>query len=382
MPRGYGISDTKNWTDFKVHEFDLKKETDEDVEIAITHCGVAAQTSTLSRVAGALSRTTSAFPATRSSAPPSRSARTSKGIKVGDRVGVGAQVDSCGECVPCKDQEEQYCQGKNGKGMVDTYNSVHHCGTQAQGGYSTHNSYPAAVRLPHPRRHQVGARRSHALRRSHPLLAPHSQRWSGPGKRVGIVGIGGLGHFGVMFAHALGAEVVAISHSPRKREDALKMGRGPSLSRRARTPSGPRSTRRSRFDLIINTASSNAVDLASILSTLKVHGRLICVGMPGGRVQGAHPELCRHGMPHGLLAHRLQEGGAPDAPARRRQEHPALGRGAPHEGLLQGRQARRGQRHPLPLRPRAGHREKLSGPTSCATPTSTFHSLLFSKSKD
>ncbi len=82
-----------------------------------------------------------------------------------------------------------------------------------------------------------------------------------------------------MFAHALGAEVVAISHSPRKREDALKMGAKEFVST-GENPNWAEEYKQKPFDLIINTASSNAIDLATVMSTLKVHGRLICVGMP------------------------------------------------------------------------------------------------------
>jgi len=133
------------------------------------------------------------------------------------------------------------------------------------------------------------------------LFSPLIRNGAGPGKRVGIVGIGGLGHFGVMFAHALGAEVVAISHSPRKKEDALKMGAKEFVST-AENLNWAEEYKSKPFDLIINTASSNAVDLASILSTLKVHGRLICVGMPEDvfkvRIQNFAGNGCLMGSSH------------------------------------------------------------------------------------
>lgn len=209
-------------------------------------------------------------------------------------------TDSCGECVPCKDEEEQYCQGSGKRGLVDTYNSQHHCGTQAQGGYSTNIRTQQQFVFPIPEK----IKSEHAapmLCGGLTLFSPLIRNGAGPGKRVGIVGIGGLGHFGVMFAHALGAEVVAISHSPRKKEDALKMGASEFVST-GENPNWAEEYKSKPFDLIINTASSNAVDLPSILSTLKVHGRLICVGMPEDvfkvRIQNFAGNGCLMGSSH------------------------------------------------------------------------------------
>lgn len=301
MPRGYGIADTKNWTDFKVYDFDLKKETDDDVDIAITHCGVCgSDVHTISGGWGPLKHDF-CISGHEIIGIATKVGKNVKDIKVGDRVGVGAQVDSCGECVPCKDEEEQYCQGSNGKGLVDTYNAQHNgCGTPAQGGYSTNIRTQQQFVFPIPEK----IKSEHAapmLCGGLTLFSPLIRNGAGPGKRVGIVGIGGLGHFGVMFAHALGAEVVAISHSPRKKEDALKMGASEFVST-GENPNWAEEYKKKPFDLIINTASSNAVDLASILSTLKVHGRLICVGMPEDvfkvRIQNFAGNGCLMGSSH------------------------------------------------------------------------------------
>ncbi|PWY98459.1 GroES-like protein [Testicularia cyperi] len=303
MPRGYGIADTKNWTDFKVYDFELKQAGDDDVDIAITHCGVCgSDVHTISGGWGPLSHDF-CIPGHEIVGKVTAVGKNVKDIKVGDRVGVGAQVDACGSCVPCKDEEEQYCSGDpsgSGKGMVDTYNSNHHCGTPAQGGYSTAIRTQQQFVFPIPE----GLKSEDAA----PMLcggltvfSPLIRNGAGPGKRVGIVGIGGLGHFGVMFAHALGAEVVAISHSPRKKQDALKMGASEFVST-AENPNWAEEYKSKPFDLIVNTASSNAVDLASILSTLKVHGRLICVGMPEDvfkvRIQNMAGNGCLMGSSH------------------------------------------------------------------------------------
>ncbi|KAJ1029442.1 hypothetical protein NDA13_002691 [Ustilago tritici] len=301
MPRGYGIADPKNWTDFKIYDFELKKETDDDVDIAITHCGVCgSDVHTISGGWGPLNHDF-CIPGHEIIGTATKVGKNVKGIKVGDRVGVGAQVDSCGECVPCKDEQEQYCQGNGKVGLVDTYNSSHHHdGIPTMGGYSTNIRTQQQFVFPIPEK----IKSEHAA----PMLcggltvfSPLIHNGAGPGKRVGIVGIGGLGHFGVMFAHALGAEVVAISHSPRKREDALKMGANEFVST-SENPNWADDYKSKPFDLIINTASSNAVDLASILSTLKVHGRLICVGMPEDvfkiRIQNFAGNGCLMGSSH------------------------------------------------------------------------------------
>ncbi|CDS82302.1 related to alcohol dehydrogenase [Sporisorium scitamineum] len=302
MPRGYGIADTKNWTDFKVYDFELKKETDDDVDIAITHCGVCgSDVHTISGGWGPLNHDF-CIPGHEIIGIATKVGKNVKDIKVGDRVGVGAQVDSCGTCVPCKDDEEQYCQGDEStkKGLVDTYNAEHFCGTKAMGGYSTHIRTQQQFVFPIPEK----IKSEHAapmLCGGLTLFSPLIRNGAGPGKRVGIVGIGGLGHFGVMFAAALGAEVVAISHSPRKKEDALKMGAKQFVST-AEKPNWAEEYKKKPFDLIINTASSNAVDLVSIMSTLKVHGRLICVGMPEDefkvRIQNFAGNGCLMGSSH------------------------------------------------------------------------------------
>lgn len=300
MPRGYGIADTQKWTDFKVYDFDLKKETDDDVDIAITHCGVCG--SDVHTISGGWGPLNGKFciPGHEIIGTATKVGKNVKGIKVGDRVGVGAQVDACGECVPCRDEEEQYCIGNGTKGLVDTYNSSHHCGTAAMGGYSTNIRTQQQFVFPIPEK----LKSEHAapmLCGGLTLFSPLIRNGAGPGKRVGIVGIGGLGHFGVMFAHALGAEVVAISHSPRKKEDALKMGASEFVST-GENPNWAEEYKTKPFDLIINTASSNAVDLATIMSTLKVHGRLICVGMPEDvfkvRIQNLAGNGCLLGSSH------------------------------------------------------------------------------------
>lgn len=111
--------------------------------------------------------------------------------------------------------------------------------------------------------------------------SPLVRNGAGPGKKIGIVGLGGIGHFGVLFSKALGAETWAISRSDKKREDALQLGAdGYIATQGSETWNEPH---KMSFDMILSTASSNdGFDLSPYLSLLKVHGRYIAVGLPEG----------------------------------------------------------------------------------------------------
>ncbi len=191
--------------------------------------------------------------------------------KIGDRVGVGCMVDSCGECEYCKDGEEQFCD----KGAVMTYNGRGYDGVPTLGGYAKQVvvSEDFAVRIPDG----IG------LDEAAPLLCAGITTWTplkrwgaGPGKRVAVVGLGGLGHMAVKFAHAMGAEVTVISRSEAKKDDALALGADSYLA--TGDPSVFRANRRS-FDLIINTVSA-ALPMSSYLAMLKPLGAMVNVGIP------------------------------------------------------------------------------------------------------
>ena len=139
--------------------------------------------------------------------------------QVGDRVGVGCMVNSCGECTNCRNGDEQYCLN----GMVGTYAGIDRDGTTTQGGYSTHVVVDADFVLRVPDGIDPAA--------AAPLLCAGIttysplRRWgAGPVTRVAVVGLGGLGHLAVKIAHALGAEVTVLSQSLKKQEDGLRLG--------------------------------------------------------------------------------------------------------------------------------------------------------------
>jgi uncharacterized zinc-type alcohol dehydrogenase-like protein len=190
---------------------------------------------------------------------------------VGDRVGVGVMVDSCRHCEPCLAGEENYCD----EGMTDTYNSRDKYGEITQGGYSTSIVTD---------QHWVYAiPQSLDLAAAAPLLCAGItvysplKHWNiGPGSQVAVVGLGGLGHLGVKFAAALGAEVTVLSQSLGKKEDGLRMG-----ASHYHATSDPETFKvlRRRFDLILNTVSAN-LDLDLYLDLVARGGTFVELGVP------------------------------------------------------------------------------------------------------
>ncbi|MET9097912.1 NAD(P)-dependent alcohol dehydrogenase [Streptomyces antibioticus] len=190
---------------------------------------------------------------------------------VGDRVGVGCLVDSCRECDNCAAGLEQYCTG----GGVGTYNAIGKDGEPTYGGYSqkivVDENY--VVRIPD----------TLALDEAAPLLCAGITTYSplrhwnaGPGKKVAIVGLGGLGHMGVKIAHALGAEVTVLSQTLRKKEDGLKLG-----ADHYHATSDERTFKdlKGTFDLILSTVSA-PLPLDAYLSLLRTDGAFVNVGAP------------------------------------------------------------------------------------------------------
>ncbi|MFI5683703.1 NAD(P)-dependent alcohol dehydrogenase [Streptomyces sp. NPDC051636] len=190
---------------------------------------------------------------------------------VGDRVGVGCMVDSCRECANCKAGLEQYCDQR----PVWTYNGVGKDGEPTYGGYSQKIVVDEnfVVRIPDGLSLDVAA----------PLLCAGITTYSplrhwntGPGKKVAVVGFGGLGHMGVKIAHALGAEVTVLSQSLRKKDDGLKLGADHYYA-----TSDPATFEQlaGTFDLILNTVSA-PIDFAAFLSLLRTDGAMVNVGVP------------------------------------------------------------------------------------------------------
>lgn len=193
-------------------------------------------------------------------------------FKVGDRVGVGCFVDSCGECEYCLKGEEQYCT----KGVVQTYNSMDYDGNPTYGGYSQKIVVTEGfvVRIPDTLDIDVA---SPLLCAGITTYSPLKHWNAGPGKKVAIVGVGGLGHLAIQFAHALGADVTVLSRSEDKKSEAVSLGANHYF---ATNDPVTFSELAGSFDLILNTVSAN-LDVDSYLSLLRVGGTLVNVGAPG-----------------------------------------------------------------------------------------------------
>jgi uncharacterized zinc-type alcohol dehydrogenase-like protein len=191
--------------------------------------------------------------------------------KVGDHVGVGCMVNSCGKCSSCTAGLEQYCK----PGATFTYNSIDKDGTPTQGGYSqavvVNENF--VVRIPD----------SLPLDKAAPLLcagitlfSPLRHWKAGQGTRLAIIGLGGLGHMGVKLGAAMGADVTVLSQSLKKMEDGLRLGASHYYA--TADPDTFKKLRGS-FDLILNTVSAN-LNLGDYLNLLDVDGTLVELGIP------------------------------------------------------------------------------------------------------
>ncbi|HLA80517.1 MAG TPA: NAD(P)-dependent alcohol dehydrogenase [Thermoleophilia bacterium] len=193
-------------------------------------------------------------------------------FKVGDLAGVGCLVDSCRRCHSCKDGLEQFCEN----GAVATYNSVEKDGkTPTYGGYSNNIVVDESFTL------RISPRME--LSRVAPLLCAGITTYSPlrhwnvtEGQKVGIVGLGGLGHMGVKFARSFGAHVVVFTTSPKKKEDAMRLGAHEFVvSRRDEEMKAHLDS----FDFILDTVSAPH-DLNAYLALLKRDGAMVLVGLP------------------------------------------------------------------------------------------------------
>ncbi|KAI3585516.1 NADP-dependent alcohol dehydrogenase [Fusarium oxysporum f. sp. albedinis] len=271
-------------------EYEPKKWEETDVDIRITHCGICGSDIHVLRsgwrqapypvvvgheIVGVAVRVGS---------------QAEGGIKVGDIVGVGAQSDACLNrkladdnkerpgCNECASGDENYCAR-----MAPTYGSKFlSTGDKTQGGYARYHRCPShfVFRIPE------GVAPEHAA----PLLcggvtvySPLKQFGAGPGKKVGIVGVGGLGHFAVLFARALGAdEVVGISRRESKRQEAMDLGCTDYIA--TADEEGWETKNSRRLDLIISTVSSPKMPLADYIGLLRLDGTLVQVGLPEGQL--------------------------------------------------------------------------------------------------
>ncbi|KAH8900339.1 putative NADP-dependent alcohol dehydrogenase C 2 [Thozetella sp. PMI_491] len=260
-------------------EFTPKTWTEDDVDIKITHCGICG--SDIHTLRSGWGPTT--YPCcvgheiVGTVARVGKNVASAKGFRVGDRVGLGAQAWSCGNCPDCTNGLESYCRK-----FIGTYNGKFADGSRSMGGYADYVRAPGrfVVRIPDA---LASADAAPMLCGGVTVYSPLKLNGCGPGKAVGIVGIGGLGHFGLLFAKSLGAsKVVAISRTGSKKQDALRMGADYFIAT-DEDKSWTRTHGRS-LDLIVSTVSSPDLPLGDYLRLLKTRGIFIQVGAPEDKI--------------------------------------------------------------------------------------------------
>lgn len=271
------LSATTPLVPFKVERRDPGPD---DVQIAILHCGVCH--SDLHTARNEWRNTVyPSVPGHEIVGRVTAVGRDVRGFRPGDLAGVGCLVDSCGRCPSCGEGLEQYCDN----GFVGTYNGRAYGGGNTYGGYSK----------------SIVVKESFVLRVRHddtqlaavaPLLCAGITTWSplrewqaGPGRTVGIAGLGGLGHMGVKLAHAMGARVVLFTTSPGKTEDALRLGASDVC---ISTDAAQMKRYAGKLDLIVDTvAAPHSLDAQ--LALLRRDGTLVLVGAPENPHPAPHP---------------------------------------------------------------------------------------------
>ena len=194
-------------------------------------------------------------------------------FKVGDRIGIGVFVDSCKKCEACLKGLGNYCY----ENMTATYNSMERDGkSPTMGGYSDSFVVDADYAVKIPGNLEMSGV-APLMCAGITLYSPLRHWQAGPGMKVGIIGLGGLGHMGVKFSAALGAETTVFSHSPHKKDDALAMGADHFVSTADHSVFAGM---KPEFDLILNTVSAE-IDHNPYLELLKLDGTLVMIGLSG-----------------------------------------------------------------------------------------------------
>ncbi|MCP9951782.1 NAD(P)-dependent alcohol dehydrogenase [Actinomadura madurae] len=242
---------------------------DDDIAVRVDYCGVCH--SDLHRIRGMLGEG-AVVPGHEFTGTVTAAGTAVTGLAPGDRVAVGTLVDSCGTCPMCQVGQENYCY----EGPVSTYGGTDRVdGTKTRGGYSREYVLREkfAYRLPGGLDPAAAA----------PLMCAGISMWEpmraagvGPGSRVAVAGLGGLGHLGVKLAAALGAEVTVLSRTPGKAADARGLGAADLL---LTTDEARARQARGRFDLVLDTVSA-AHDLSPLLSMVGLDGTLSVLGYP------------------------------------------------------------------------------------------------------
>lgn len=255
---------------FKPFSYDLREVGPDDVKIDIAFCGVCH--SDVHQVRDEWGGAT--FPMVPGHEIAGHVSAVGSNVtkfQVGDLAGVGCMVDSCRECDNCKAGEEQFCR----KGANFTYNSKLKDGSPTYGGYADSIIVDQAYTLKLPKNLDLAA--------VAPLLCAGITTYSplhhwkvGKGQKVGVVGLGGLGHMGLKFAHSMGAHVVQFTTSLNKKDDALRLGADEVV---LSSDENTMKAHADSFDFILNTVSAPH-DLNAFLQLLNRNGTMCLVGVP------------------------------------------------------------------------------------------------------
>lgn len=267
--RAYAARDAKS--PLAPFQFERREPGARDVQLEILYCGICHTDLHQARNEWGGSM----YPMVPGHEIVGRVVRTGSGVKkfkVGDLAGVGCMVDSCRSCESCKEGLEQYCEAGN----IPTYNGREKDGkTLTQGGYSEAIVVDEDFVLKIPANLDP-AKAAPLLCAGITTYSPLKQWKVGPGQRVGVVGLGGLGHMGVKLARAMGAHVIVFSHTDKKKQDALRLGAHEVVVSSNRDEMA---AHRGKLDFILDTVSAQH-DLNAYLRLLRRDGHLVLVGGP------------------------------------------------------------------------------------------------------
>ncbi|CCD23000.1 NAD(P)-dependent alcohol dehydrogenase NDAI_0A08470 [Naumovozyma dairenensis CBS 421] len=271
--QGIAVLDHKDWKNPKKVEFEPKPFYPNDIDIKIECCGVCG--SDIHAAAGHWGDLEKPLVVGHEviGTVVRLGENCNSGLKLGDRVGVGAQVFSCLDCERCKSNNEPYCPS-----FVTTYGQSYKDGYSSKGGYADYIRVHEHFAVPIPENipsHLAAPLMCGGITVFSPLL----RNGCGPGKKVGIVGIGGIGHMGLIFAKAMGAEVYAISRTSAKKEDAMKLGADHFIATKEEPDWGTKYF--DTFDLIVVCANSlTDVDFNVVPKAMKVGGNIVSICVP------------------------------------------------------------------------------------------------------
>ncbi|GAA0188944.1 NAD(P)-dependent alcohol dehydrogenase [Fulvivirga kasyanovii] len=268
LTKAYGTDSAKA----PLHDMEIKRRAllENDVEIEILYCGICH--SDLHAIKNDWGGTT--YPIVPGHEIVGKITKTGDKVarfKVGDLAAIGCIVDSCRNCEHCHNSEEMFCE----KGWTLVFNAPDkHLGGVTYGGFSKNIVADADYVLKMPAFENLAAA-APLLCAGITVYSPLRHWHAGPGKKIGIIGIGGLGHMAIKIAKAMGSQVVVFTTSPDKMDDAKRLGADEAvLSKDAdqmKTQKG--------FDMILDTVSARH-DVNMYLNTLKVDGSLVLVGLP------------------------------------------------------------------------------------------------------